>query len=303
MRSSRKPLLALAFVGTLIALPALAQPSASSYPAACEASKVSKSDVERAHTVFLSGKQYLEESNYDKAISYFKDAYSIDCSIHAILPIIATAYERKGDKGEAVLALEEYQRRAPTAPDHEVVERRIRNLKDQLARDQAPRRPRQRRRRQRQYRPRRPRLPLRQRRSRRRRPDGSGILERVGDALGPSDGRPQRRSVGGGRRRRSGRRGGHRDVRRGCGRCIDRGWRVRSDPNVLFRRAAAQGNKGRSLETLGVVSGTVGLASVVAGIVAHFVEKTGGPPGTSTGTQVSPVVAPGYGGLALGGAF
>jgi len=133
MRFSRTPLLALALVGTVVALPALAQQSASSYPPGCDASKVSKSDVERAHTVFLSGKQFLEESNYEKAISYFKDAYSIDCSIHAILPIIATAYERKGDKGEAVHALEEYLRRAPSAPDHEVVERRIRNLKDQIA--------------------------------------------------------------------------------------------------------------------------------------------------------------------------
>jgi hypothetical protein len=94
---------------------------------------VSKADVERAHTVFLSGKQYLEESNYEKAISYFNDAYSIDCSVHGILPIIATALERKGDRAEAIRALEEYQRRAPNAPDHEVIERRLRNLNDQLA--------------------------------------------------------------------------------------------------------------------------------------------------------------------------
>ena len=97
MRSTRQPLLVLAFVGTVIAVPALAQQPAS-YPPACDASKVSKADVERAHTVFLSGKQFLDESNYDKAVSYFNDAYSIDCSVHGILPIIATAYERKGDK-------------------------------------------------------------------------------------------------------------------------------------------------------------------------------------------------------------
>src|SRR5579864_437424 len=136
MRSSRTPLLALVFVGSAIALPALAQQVASSYPPACEASKVTKGDVDRAHTVFLSGKQFLEESNYDKAISYFKDAYTIDCSVHGILPIIAAAYERKGDKAEAVRALEEYLKRAPNAPDHDVVERRIKNLNDQLAREQ-----------------------------------------------------------------------------------------------------------------------------------------------------------------------
>src|SRR5580692_12176004 len=131
MRSTRKPLLLLVLLGMAVAVPALAEPP-STYPAACDASKVSKIDVERAHTVFLSGKGFLDESNYDKAISYFKDAYSIDCSVHGILPIIATAYERKGDKHEAIRALEEYLKRAPTATDHDVVERRIRNLKDQM---------------------------------------------------------------------------------------------------------------------------------------------------------------------------
>jgi hypothetical protein len=135
LRSIRKPLLAAGFALTVVAVPALAQQPVT-YPAACDASKVSKGDVDRAHTVYLSGKQYLDESNYDKAISYFTDAYSIDCSVHAILPIIATAYERKGDKGEAVRALEEYLRRVPNSSDREHIERRIKNLNDQLAHEQ-----------------------------------------------------------------------------------------------------------------------------------------------------------------------
>jgi tetratricopeptide (TPR) repeat protein len=137
MRPNRTPVLLLVLGGLSAALPAAADQS-SEYPPSCDSSKVSRSDVERAHTVFLSGKQYLEESNYDKAIGYFKDAYAIDCSVHAILPIIATAFERKGDKGEAVRALAEYLDRAPSAPDHDVIERRIKNLKDQMARDQPP---------------------------------------------------------------------------------------------------------------------------------------------------------------------
>jgi tetratricopeptide (TPR) repeat protein len=139
MRLLRRPLAALgfvgAFVGALVSAPALAQ-QAVDYPPGCDESKVSRGDHERAHTVFLSGKQFLEESNYDKAISYFMDAYSIDCSVHAMLPIIATAYERKGDKAEAIRALGEYLKRAPGAADHEVIEHRIRNLRDQLTRDQ-----------------------------------------------------------------------------------------------------------------------------------------------------------------------
>src|ERR1700689_292222 len=135
MRSFRKLLLVLALAGMAIAVPALAQQSSSAYPAACDASKVSKVDVERAHTVSLSGKGFLDESNYDKAISYFKDAYSIDCSVHGILPIIATAYERKGDKAEAIRALGEYILRVPNTSDREVIERRIRNLREQLAQE------------------------------------------------------------------------------------------------------------------------------------------------------------------------
>ncbi|MDP9034620.1 MAG: hypothetical protein M3O50_07410 [Myxococcota bacterium] len=146
MRSSRIPLIGPWVVGLLLAVAAVdlgvtrahAEQPPVTYPASCEPSKVSKNDIERAHAVFLSGKQYLDESNYDKAVSYFVDAYSIDCSVHGILPIIATAYERKGDRAEAVRALAEYQQRAPGAPDHEVVERRIKNLRDQLAKDQPP---------------------------------------------------------------------------------------------------------------------------------------------------------------------
>lgn len=132
MRFSRQPILVLALLGLAVAVPALAQ-QPSQYPAPCDASKVSPADVDRAHTLYLSGKQFLDESNYDKAISYYKDAYSIDCSVHGILPNIATAYERKGDKVEAIHALEEYLKRAPTSKDREVIERRIKNLKDQVA--------------------------------------------------------------------------------------------------------------------------------------------------------------------------
>jgi tetratricopeptide (TPR) repeat protein len=139
MRSIRHRLVSAVSIAAVLAVPALAlSSSTATYPPPCDASKVSKGDSDRAHTVFLSGRQYLDESNYDKAISYFNDAYSIDCSVHGILPIIATAFERQGNRAEAVRALEEYQRRAPNAGDHEVIERRIRNLKDQIARETPP---------------------------------------------------------------------------------------------------------------------------------------------------------------------
>jgi hypothetical protein len=48
--------------------------------------------------------------------------------------------------------------------------------------------------------------------------------------------------------------------------------------------------------------GSVGVAAVALGLVWHFVEKPPAAP-PSAGMLVTPVVAPGYGGLALGGAF
>jgi tetratricopeptide (TPR) repeat protein len=294
MRSSRTPLLALAFVGSVIALPALAQQAASPYPLACEASKVSKADVERAHTVFLSGKQFLEESNYEKAISYFKDAYSIDCSIHAILPIIATAYERKGDKGEAVHALEEYQRRAPNAPDHEVVERRIRNLKDQISRDQAATPPAT------TTTPAAPSsvptvapepsatptaLPSASTGAEVPPPASAGpsaapwVVVGIGGAAAVAG--VVLYAVGAG------------DISTASGECPSR--------TCASSAEASQGNNGRTLEKVGVVVGSVGVGAVALGLVWHFIEKPGGS--TSSASSLTPMVAPGYAGLALGGAF
>jgi hypothetical protein len=121
-----------------VALPALAQGNASDYPPACTESKVSASNRDDAHSLYVTAKRFLDESAYDKAISLLKDAYTLNCSVHDFLPVIATAYERKGDRKEAVRALEEYLARVPSGPDiskddlqsREKVERRIKNLKD-----------------------------------------------------------------------------------------------------------------------------------------------------------------------------
>jgi hypothetical protein len=130
--------LCIGVVSVLMGVPAHAAERNDDYPAPCDESTVSRADHDRAHSVFLSGKGFLDEADYDKAISYFKDAYTIDCSVHGLLPIIATAFERKGDRSEAIRALGEYLSRAPRAPDREIIERRIRNLKEQLAREQPP---------------------------------------------------------------------------------------------------------------------------------------------------------------------
>jgi tetratricopeptide (TPR) repeat protein len=292
MRSLRSPLLVLAFAGAVVAAPAYAQ-QAESYPPPCDASKVSKSDVERAHTVFLSGKQYLDESNYDKAISYFNDAYSIDCSVHAILPIIATAYERKGDKGGAVRALEEYLKRAPNAPDREHIERRIKNLNDQLAQATptvaptasaavgaptpapaaapqpgvvapssapapAP-------------------APSSPDESHRSSSVGPLILAGAGAAV--AIGGAVVLGVGAGK------------ISSATSEC--NGGRANCPPDV-----ATKGNSGRTLETVGVAVLIPGAVALGAGVIWLIVQKATAVP--SAGAYVSPVVAPGYAGVTVG---
>jgi tetratricopeptide (TPR) repeat protein len=296
MRSLRHPLLVLAFVGTVVAVPALAQ-QPSNYPPACDASKVSKADVDRAHSVFLSGKQFLDESNYDKAIGYFNDAYSIDCSVHAILPIIATAYERKGDKGEAVRALDEYLRRVPNAPDREHVERRIKNLNDQLERESpsasvaapspttassasaapaatAAPEP----------------LPASPSATSSAPPGPTSetsahtatpwIVVGIGGAVAIAG--VALFAVGAG------------DISSAASSCGNKHQNCPAD-------VASKGNSGISLEKAGVTTGILGIAALAGGLIWHFAEK---PSATgATGAFVSPVVAPGYAGIELAGVF
>jgi tetratricopeptide (TPR) repeat protein len=291
MRSIFKPLLLLALVGTVVALPALAQQPPSSYPPPCDASKVSKPDVERAHTVFLSGRQYLDESNYDKAIGYFKDAYSIDCSVHAILPIIATAYERRGDKAEAVRALEEYLRRAPSAPDREVVERRIRNLSDQLAREQPA--------------------------TTATAPAATATATAVPAATVPPEPTstaptaataPQPTGAGGSSAApwvvvsagAVATIAGLAIYGVGAGKISSAETACGNKRNGCTQDVASEGNAGRTLEPVGGALAVLGVAAVVGGLIWHFNDK---PKPALTGVRLSPAFAPGYAGVALGGAL
>lgn len=299
MRKARHLLFA-AFAASVVAVPALAQQAGSSgYPAPCPASQVSKADVDRAHTVFLSGKGFLDESNYDKAISYFKDAYSIDCSVHAILPIIATAYERKGDKQSAVAALQEYLKRVPNAPDREVVERRIKNLQDQIAQEKATAAPSAT-------------APASATTtapppSATAAPSATATEQPTATAAAPPPPPPTTE-------------GGHSvapwivvgvggaavvagvvlfAVGAGDISTAEKTCPVHNDCNDV--NAQNTGNTGRTLETVGVVAGSVGVAAVAGGLLWHFVESPGSS--STTGTTVTPVVAPGYAGVGLGGRF
>jgi hypothetical protein len=299
MRSICKPLLVVAFLGTVVAVPAFAQPA--SYPPACDASKVSKGDVDRAHAVYLSGKQFLDESNYDKAISYFTDAYSIDCSVHAILPIIATAYERKGDKAEAVRALEEYLRRVPNAADREHVERRIKNLNDQLGHE----------------------APAASATATSSAPSASAVpapaptpestVPPAPAAATPASLEAPHKSAGpwivGGVGAAALIGGvvlyvvGSGDISNALSVCPSR--------TGCPASAADEGNQGRSLKTAGAIVGGVGLGAVAAGLIWLLVDRPANSPASVAGTEprrltrpvLRPILTPGYAGVEVGSAL
>ena len=130
-------------VAVATSVPALAQSSAASaasaasgasatpYPAAC--GSVPQSESERAHTIYQAGKVHYDDKNYDAAIAQFREAYKRDCSKHDLLIIISRAYELKGDRVEALKALEMYLERVPNSPDASTHRNGIESLKRQIA--------------------------------------------------------------------------------------------------------------------------------------------------------------------------
>lgn len=131
--ASRKHVIGLAAsLALAISAPAFAQP-------AKECNKpVSQADSEAAHQKYIAGKVEYDEGNYDVAIRRFKEAYGLDCTKHDLLVIISAAYEKKGDRAEAIKALEDYVRLVPTSPEINTYKARIENLKRQLAASQPP---------------------------------------------------------------------------------------------------------------------------------------------------------------------
>jgi len=306
MRWLLRQCLTSGLLGIAVSLPAVAQEPPTSYPAPCAGTQVSNADVNRAHAVFLSGKQFLEESNYDKALGYFEDAYAIDCSVHAILPIIATAYERKGDKGQAIRALEEYLRRVPDAPDRSVVERRIKNLKDLLAHEQETPAPAAS-----------PAATLT--------PPTTSLVPAAPAAASmatssslASAGSPPTVSTRASTRDSHhtawpwvlvGAGGaavlvaapilyavGHGEVATALNECDGK----RSCPPSAPSGAISKGNNGRALEASAFGVGGAGLAVSAAGLIWHFLEKD---QANTTSAWMSPVVAPGYTGVGMAGTF
>jgi hypothetical protein len=59
--------------------------------------------------------------------------FNLDCNALGALKNIANAYERQGDRQNAIFALEAYLARNPTGPDADTIKKRIENLRSFLA--------------------------------------------------------------------------------------------------------------------------------------------------------------------------
>jgi len=126
---------AVAALGLGVALAAGAARGETEYPT-CEQEPTAEA-VEAAQGAFKAGKAAFDEGDFDRAITYWRDAYRRDCRAHDLLQNLARAYELKGDRAEAIHALQTLIERKPETPHREQFERRIASHRAQLAAEAA----------------------------------------------------------------------------------------------------------------------------------------------------------------------
>lgn len=252
----------LAMVAT--ATPAYAEEGTQPYPS-CANKVVSARESDQAHDKYIAARLEYDEAVYDRAIVHFRQAYALDCTKHDLLLIISSAYQLKGDKREALAALETYVARVPNSPDLATYQVKIENLKAGIAEDakHAPT----------------PTKPVVAAEPRGHTPypwivvgvGGAAVAAGLVLALVPS-------------------------VPDNCvdGKCTPRAGQVQSELVKDAMRAT-------DLQTAGWITFGGGLALVAGGLLWHFLEPTG--PRSTARTRVTPTVAPGFAGMSVGGAF
>jgi hypothetical protein len=302
MRAPLRSLLTLALVGVAAAVPAFAQTSGaggaplSQYPTC--SGKPTDADTNAAHGAYIAGKGSFDEADYGRAIDYFKDAYRRDCTKPELLVIIARAYELKGDKREAVNALETYVARVPNASDADVQKRHIANLKKEISEapsaSVAPLAP--------------PSASIAPSAapSASAAPTATAVpMASAPPPTSPSNGHSVAPWIVTGA-------GGAMVVTGGVLFLVGSGKVSSAESSCPNHKCpdgpsaqsnADKGNSGRSLETVGVIVGGVGLGAVAGGLLWHFLEPTGGDTSTVGKPIVAPQVGPGYAGVGVGGRF
>jgi hypothetical protein len=128
--------LLLSLTTSALSSPAMAQSGPKPYPA-CDREPTS-ADISGAKGAYEAGQASFNEADYARAILYWEDAFRRDCTAAKLLLNLARAYELSGKKEHAVLALETYLERRPDAPDRPSIEKRIENLRAQVAAETKP---------------------------------------------------------------------------------------------------------------------------------------------------------------------
>lgn len=93
-------------------------------------------EVAAAKGAFQAGTGSFNEADYERAITYWEDAYRRDCTAHPLLLNLARAYELNGQKKHAVAALETFLERSPDSAQAAQIQRRIEKLKEQIREDE-----------------------------------------------------------------------------------------------------------------------------------------------------------------------
>jgi tetratricopeptide (TPR) repeat protein len=121
----------LGIVLAAVPLAVVAQQGTTEYPDC--ARQPSDSDTAAAKGAFQAGQVSFNEADYDRAITYWEDAYRRDCTAHAMLLNLARAYELNQNPRQAVVALETYLARNPSSPQRDQIARRVDVLKEKIA--------------------------------------------------------------------------------------------------------------------------------------------------------------------------
>jgi tetratricopeptide (TPR) repeat protein len=74
------------------------------------------------------GKFYMDKGDWDAAITRFEDAIRLRANFAKPRELMAEAYEKKGDKQEAVRYYKEYLQVLPNAPDAKKIQKKIEQL-------------------------------------------------------------------------------------------------------------------------------------------------------------------------------
>ena len=87
--------------------------------------KPTSADLDGAKGAHKAASQFYDRGDYEKAIRYWTDAYSFDCTAHGVLINIANAYEKMGDNQRA---LQHYRRIYAADPNFMDVNAKIERL-------------------------------------------------------------------------------------------------------------------------------------------------------------------------------